>query len=397
VQLEHDDEETSSESHGWVSLCNADGVELVRSEDVQHNRKYNVRIEAMARMAEEAAAAAGRPVFLQQNASRSDIWKAAKQAPGTVPIPAGNVYQEPPSTEPSFNPALQAFLKMPPPPANMKVRVPADSANSFDLNSLMQGASFYEYAGSLTAPPCAEIATWLVRKDPIKASDKQLMYLHDAIYKTTADFGNFRSLMPLNGRIVAMRQGLLEDLPPTAAPPVPMPGRPQQSDREFRAMKWAMDAMTIAKSATDYVKDLDSRLRNAAQAHANALAPQLEPLKVHGQVVVPGNAAQAAQASLGGVPMVDGLPAPGGVPQQSPLQMQKSAETMARTLATAAKEEIEDATREIEKRSKEVALEAAREAANMVMSGQGNMASLSNAAQGGAQPAAAAAGQAPPR
>ena len=39
-----------------------------------------------------------------------------------------------------------------------------------------------------------------------------------------------------------------------------------QSDREFRAMKWSMDAMTIAKGATDYVKDLDMRLRNAAQA-----------------------------------------------------------------------------------------------------------------------------------
>merc|ERR1719171_2592979 len=181
---------------------------------------------------------------------------------------------------------------MPPPPVNMKVRVPADSAHAYDFNSLMQGANFYEYAGSLTAPPCAEIVTWLVRKDTVKASDKQVMYLHDSVYKTSADFGNYRSLMPLNGRVIAMRQGLLEDLPPTAAPPVPMPGKPQQSDREFRAMKWAMDAMTIAKSATDYVKDLDSRLRNAAQAHANALAPQLEPLSVHGQVVVPGSAAE---------------------------------------------------------------------------------------------------------
>merc|ERR550537_957167 len=137
--------------------------------------------------------------------------------------------------------------------------------------------------------------------------------------------------MPLNGRIISLRQSTLEDLPPTASPPVPMPGHPQQSDREFRAMKWAMDAMTIAKSATDYVKDLDSRLRSAAQAHANALAPQLEPLTVNGQVVVPSGAAAAAAASANGLPTV----APGVGKAMSPMQMQNTAETMARTLASA--------------------------------------------------------------
>merc|ERR1719163_2735139 len=101
-----------------------------------------------------------------------------------------------------------------------------------------------------------------------------------------------------------MRQATLEEPPLLPPPVVHIPGKPQQSDREFRAMKWAMDAMTIAKSATDYVKDLDSRLRSAAQAHANALAPQLEPLTVNGQVVVPGGAAAAANASGIGLPTV---------------------------------------------------------------------------------------------
>jgi len=304
-------------------------------------------------LALKRATQAAHPGFLQVNASQVPLWPRA----------AGSGYAEPVATEPGFNPTLQAFLKTPPPPINMKIRVPADSAHSFDLNALMGGGDFYDYAGSLTAPPCAEIATWLVRKEPLQASDLQVLYLHDAIYKTTADYGNFRSIMPLNGRILGMRKGILEDLAPTAAPPVTVPNVPAQSDREYRAMKWAQDAMTIANHATAYVKDLDSRIRGAAQAHANALAPQLEPLTVHGQVIVPGN---AAQASLGAVPTLAPL---GTVQQQTPLQIQATAEIMARTLATAAREEIEQATQEIHERSIEVAKKAAMQAANMVLSG----------------------------
>jgi len=140
-----------------------------------------------AALAAAAAAATARGGFLQFNASQAPL----------VPRVAGSAYNEPSALDPLFNPTLQAFLKMPPPPPNMKIRVPADPAHSFDLNSFMQGlpgqgAQFYEYAGSLTAPPCAEIATWLVRKDTIKASDTQVLYLHDLVFKTTANKGNYR-------------------------------------------------------------------------------------------------------------------------------------------------------------------------------------------------------------
>lgn len=280
-------------------------------------------------------------------------------------------YQEPLASDPSFNPALQAFLKTAPPAVNTKVMVPADPVRSFDFNRFLEGAKFYEYHGSLTAPPCAEIATWLVRKDTIKASDKQVLYLHDAVYKTTADFGNYRSLMPLNGRVVNMLQGIIEDLPPPQAPVASMAGSPQASDREFRAMKWAMDAMTIAKSSTDYVKDLDNRLRKAAEAHANALAIREEPLKVKGQV--------------GG-----GLAAPGEVGSlNSPLQMQATARQMARSLADAAREQIEDAMTTITRRSKEVAMESARQAAGIVGSGEGSSMAMAMAVPTRAPPPAA--------
>lgn len=376
----------SLSEHTWTGMQQPLELHLVHKRyDGEALLIVAIAVESPLLTAQSMAAALAAPVgpggasaLFQFNASRGAGFLESKQMPppSGFPQPAGAQYMEPPANEPGFNPTLQAFVKMPPPPVNMKVRVPADHHNSYDLNEFLRGGTFYEYAGSLTAPPCAEIATWLVRKQPIKASDKQVMYLHDAVYRTTADFGNYRSLMPLNGRVIAMRQGVYEDAPPTAAPPVPMPGHPQQSDREFRAMKWAMDAMTIAKSATDYVKDLDSRLRSAAQAHANALAPQLEPLSVHGQVVVPANAAE--QAALGGQPLPNSPGANYMHPTMSPMEMQKTAETMARTLATAAREEIEDATEEIHAQSKEVAMKAAREAAKMVMSGQGNHAAMAS-------------------
>lgn len=271
-------------------------------------------------------------------------------------------YQEPLASDQSFNHALQAFLKTAPPAVNTKVMVPADGVRFFNFNSFMQGAKFYEYHGSLTAPPCAEIATWLVRKDTIKASDKQVLYLHDAVYKTTADFGNYRSLMPLNGRVVNMLQGIIEDLPAPKAPLAPIAGSPQASDREFRAMKWAMDAMNIAKSSTDYVKDLDQRLRNAAEAHANALAIREEPLKVRGQV---GGRLADAPGEQGNL--------------NSPLQMQATARQMARSLAKAAREEIENAMTTISRKSKEVAMDAARQAAGIVRHGQGNSSAMAMA------------------
>merc|ERR1719359_2165481 len=251
----------------------------------------------------------------------------------------------------------------------MKVSVPVEHDNPLDFNSWLQGSSFYEYAGSLTAPPCAEIAQWLVRKDPIKASDKQVLYLHDAIYKTTADFGNYRMTMPLNGRVVTMRQAMIENPPKTPPHQInELGGNPQQSDREFRAMKFAMVIASIAKGATDYIKDLDMRVRNAAEAHAEALAPGPEPL------------GGMSDDMHGAKPGAAGMP---GMPGGNQVEMQGAAEEMARTLAEAAHEKVEDATKQITAKAKEAALEAARQAAQMVDTGMGNQLTLSNLVEPG--------------
>merc|ERR1719160_1008375 len=148
--------------------------------------------------------------------------------------------------------------------------------------------------------------------------------------------------MPLANRPVAVRQAVKEE-PPPKAPEMSIPLGPNpRTDREFRAMKWAKDALKIAKSATDYTKDLDFRLRGAAQAHANALAPNLVP----GMVATP----------------------PPAVPTQgpSPQDMAKTAEEMANVIADAAKMAIKGAANQISIEARAAAAQAAREATKMV-------------------------------
>ena len=57
VQLKHDDTETSREKHGWVCIKTEDEKELVREEDVMHNRNYGQRTAKLQEMAETALAA----------------------------------------------------------------------------------------------------------------------------------------------------------------------------------------------------------------------------------------------------------------------------------------------------------------------------------------------------
>jgi len=270
-------------------------------------------------------------------------------------LPSSTSYVAPPSNEPNFNPTLQAFLDVRPPSVNMKVTVPRSAVHPYDLNDLMQGALFYEYAGSLTAPPCSETAIWLVRQDAVMASDRQIMYLSDAIYKSTAEFGNFRSVMPMNDRVVSIRQSMMEDLPtkPDAEPS----GPPMETDRDFNAMKWAMDAMAISKNSADYIRDVDARLRNAAQAHADALAPRIESHLMTTTTLAP----------LGEENYLMG-----------PKEMERTAKHMARKLTEAAHEVIQQANQDITKQARAAALAAAREAARMVGTGRGNPDILAN-------------------
>lgn len=296
------------------------------------------------------------PGLLQVNGTvHRERRASSQQVPGTAPSPspapggafsAGPQYTAPPEGDVNFNPTVGFFTKVAPPPVNMKTTVPVDQINPWDLNNLLRGGTYFEYAGSLTAPPCAEVVTWFVRREPVLASDLQVLYLHDGIYGTTADFGNYRSVMPLNGRTIAVRQAVMEE-PPPKKPEMSIPLGPNpRTDREFRAMKWAKDALKIAKGATDYIKDLDMRLRSAAQAHANALAPSLTP------AAVPTAPPTAVQAQ--------------GV---QPIDIAKTADSMAQSIAQAAKEAIASAAQQIGVEAKAAAMAAAKDAAQMATQG----------------------------
>jgi len=293
--------------------------------------------------------AATPPVLLQRsNSSAHQMPPAPSPAPGPAAGPAGGPaaslgpppYVPPDPSLPNHNPTLQFFLKERLPEINQKSLAPASIFEPFDLNMLLKDGTYFEYAGSLSAPPCAEVATWMVRREPVMGSDQQVAMLHNKIMEMTALFGNNRATMPLNGRPVAVRAAV-RDMPPPAAPKPQMPSGPNPAtDRSYRAMKWAKDALKIAKASTDYIRDLDIRLRNAAEAHANALAPDL----MHARDMA--------------------LTTPPPVVQVTPIDMAKTSESMANALAKQAAAAINTAAQQLTVEAKQAAAVQAAAAAN---------------------------------
>ncbi|CAD7924034.1 unnamed protein product [Amoebophrya sp. A120] len=166
-----------------------------------------------------------------------------------------------------------------------------------------EGGEFVEYGGSLTAPPCAETATWFVRKEPVAGAEADVPKFATAIMQMTNGQGNNRQPMPLNGRPVALRTAVQEN-PPAAQPPASMSASGSQSEgekqsqREYQALMWAKEAMEEAKAAKEYVKTLDDKLRastpvdpttgsSPAAAAAPAAAPTAAVVTDVSQVATP--------------------------------------------------------------------------------------------------------------
>jgi carbonic anhydrase len=313
----------------------------------------------------------GYPFFVQLNATSSGNLRAGSkhQQPATAPVPTNTAYVPPVPYEANFNPTVQAFLTQALPPIDMKLRVPADSAHSYDLNTFLADGTFFDYGGSLTEPPCSETVTWLVRNEIIPASLTQMMYLQQGIYQFTTGKGNYRTLMPLNGRTISQRAAVLGD-PPLAAPPsVPLSQQPPTSDRLRQAAVMSMDAMRYAKAATYFMKDLDARMHLAAEAHAASLAPRLEPLRINGKVVIPvdGNMTGADIAMQSEMHANETHVDQYHQAKLSPEQMQNEAIKMARILSDATRQVVEEATDEIAKEAKKASKDAARKAAEQVL------------------------------
>jgi carbonic anhydrase len=85
------------------------------------------------------------------------------------------------------NPAMATLLRSP----------PAASAPLLDLNQLLPSTTeHYQYAGSLTTPPCTEGVQWIVMRSPLSLSAEQLVQLR----KYVRD--NSRPLQQLNRRAI---------------------------------------------------------------------------------------------------------------------------------------------------------------------------------------------------
>jgi len=181
------------------------------------------------------------------------------------------------------NAMLNRALKSEPPEAGGEASVSLDwwHDGPFDLNAFLDGKSFFQYAGSDTTPPCAENVQWLVKQTPYKSSSAQIKVIQDIVEMSNDKEGNFRVPKPLNGRFVAVAQAVK-----TAHSVVGMgdfdyhPRDAEQFIREndfhWKGKTMVQDAAVFAKTANDYARDLDSRLRNAAKAHVQYMNASIE-------------------------------------------------------------------------------------------------------------------------
>lgn len=233
-------------------------------------------------------------------------------------------------TAPGFNRNFEMFLRKPLPGPHNRIEVEASDVEPLQLSPLIGKMEFYEYAGTLTAPPCAN-AKWMVRKQPMVVSAEQMDDMGHKLLELSAGFGNYREVQPLDDRTIGVRKGFATDpLPGWDDPPTPPPaedthallagaaarthalrqgltagmaavaeegaalnagGSPaalglggasdkppvletaKVGTREYRAMRNAKDALTAAKYTGDYLADLDRRIQQSATAHAEVLQP----------------------------------------------------------------------------------------------------------------------------
>jgi carbonic anhydrase len=174
-------------------------------------------------------------------------------------------YVPPLWNQPAFNPKLQPLLWKALPQPYDSTQIPTRPDAPMDLNAFLVNSSLFEYAGSMTSPPCMENAQWLVRTTPIMASDSQVNLFVNALYAANGGYGNYRKTMPLNGRQIRVFDAVRDEPPPDN----PAPGW-----KANPLMDNATDALKFAKNITKYVLDMEWRLTSTT-ARPTQPAPDL--------------------------------------------------------------------------------------------------------------------------
>lgn len=92
------------------------------------------------------------------------------------------------------NSALTPLLARLPKEKNLEVSID----KRLDLRPLFPSdLHYYRFSGSLTTPPCTEGLRWIVMKNTVTLSEKQL-----EMFKNALEHSNNRPIQPLNGRMI---------------------------------------------------------------------------------------------------------------------------------------------------------------------------------------------------
>jgi len=186
--------------------------------------------------------------------------------------------KEPKITDPGFSAALANLLSYPLPADGKTSTVPLRAGPVDLISPLIGGASlipsaFFQYRGSLTAPPCSEQVTWLVRKEPLIASHSQIELLRVAIMQANSNFANARSVMPLMDRHILYRLAINgEPPPPPSVPFDASKGPPPVRHVDFRGVAAAKEAVFKALEASQAKDMLTSAVAAAQQVRSAAAA-----------------------------------------------------------------------------------------------------------------------------
>ena len=226
---------------------------------------------------------------------------------------ASGKYMAPGIGEKGFNADFQHFVAKPPPVFLTSENVFLDVLAPLKFGAFLDGGTFFKYSGSETLPPCLENVLWLVRREPIKASVSQVRNLFYRLYTMSAANGNYRTVMPINARIIEVL-GAEEQEPPV----LPIPYRPKAVQGPVEIFEGpvstvARDAITIAKAASDYAKQLDLTISRGAMGRAHGFNTMPTPFPGAPVVMAPGTNSDPPTAQGGALPLMAGW-SPGGPP-----------------------------------------------------------------------------------
>lgn len=188
-----------------------------------------------------------------------------------VPLKFDTPFRPPSFKEVDFNPYLQHLLTVRPPSSEggtASLVIPQD--NPLDLGTLVvndaiqDSGTYIQYTGSLTSPPCTDKTTWFVRRNPMIASDSQVKTFAHSILKLTNYQGNFRAVMPVNGRVLRTVSARWSPIAGAFKRPELNWGPNPRTDGELEAKMAAEHAAAVSKQSMEYMADFAERLKRSS-------------------------------------------------------------------------------------------------------------------------------------